>query len=63
MMKRVPCIAAVIAAIATVIAVIGKLAGAVPMGITSRGLLVFAGVMLLFGINHSLCKQCMKEEK
>lgn len=62
MMKNVPCIVAVIAAIATIVAIIAKLIGALPVGVMPRGLLIFAGVMLLFGINHSLCKQCMKED-
>ena len=63
MMRNVPCIAAVIAAVATVAAIIAKLRGALPMGVSARGMLVFAVVMLLFGINHSLCKKCMEEKK
>jgi hypothetical protein len=63
MMKNVPCIVAAIAALATIVAVIAKLSGALPMGISARGMLMFAMVMLLFGINHSLCKRCMEEKK
>lgn len=61
-MKHCPCIAAIIALVATASAVICKLSAAAPRGVSPRGMLVFAGVMLLFGINHSLCKQCMKGE-
>jgi len=63
MMRNVPCIAAAIAALATIGAVVTKLRGALPMGVSARGMLVFAIVMLLFGINHSLCKKCMEENK
>ncbi len=63
MMRNVPCIAAAIAALATIAAVIAKLRGALPMGVSARGMLIFAMVMLLFGINHSLCKKCMEEKK
>ncbi len=62
-MKNVPCIMAVLAAIVTVIAIIFKLGGAMPLGIAPRGALTFAAVLLLFGINNSLCRQCMKEEE
>jgi hypothetical protein len=60
MMRNVPCIAAMIAAIATGIT---KLRGALPMGVSARGMLIFAVVMLLFGINHSLCKKRLEWEK
>jgi hypothetical protein len=60
-MKNVPCIMAGIAAIATIVAVVCKLTGAAPFNVVPRGALVFAGVMLLFGINHSLCKRCIQE--
>jgi len=33
------------------------------MGVSAGGMLIFAMVMLLFGINHSLCKKCMEEKK
>jgi len=63
MMRNVPCIMAGIAALATIVAVITKLRGALPMGVSAGGMLIFAMVMLLFGINHSLCKKCMEEKK
>jgi hypothetical protein len=37
--------------------------GSIPMGVSAGGMLIFAMVMLLFGINHSLCKKCMEEKK
>jgi len=63
MMRNVPCSMAGIAALATIGAVISKLRGSIPMGISPRGLLIFAMVMLLFGINHSLCKKCLEEKE
>ena len=60
-MKNVPCVMAVIAAIITVVTIICKLIGTAPLGIAPRGALMLAAVILLFGINHSLCKQCIKE--
>jgi len=63
MMRNVPCIMAGIAVLATIGAVISKLMGSIPMGVSAGGMLIFAMVMLLFGINHSLCKKCMEEKK
>lgn len=63
MLRNVPCISAALAALATVAAVVAKLRCALPMGISPRGMLMFAMVMLLFGINHSLCRRCMGEKK
>ena len=62
MIKYAPCIAAVLAGIATIAAIACKLGGTMPYGVAPRGMLVFAAVMLLFGINHSLCGQCLKKE-
>lgn len=62
MLKNVPCIMAVLAAISLIAAVVAKLAGiATIYGTAPRGLLSLSMVLLLFGINHSLCRQCMKE--
>jgi hypothetical protein len=52
---------AVIAAIITIVSIIAKLAGVEPWGVAPRGALTLAAVLLLFGINHSLCRQCIKE--
>ena len=61
MLRNVPCIAAALAALATAAAVLTKLRGTLPMGISPRGMLMFAMVMLLFGMNHSLCRRCMAD--
>lgn len=60
MMRNLPCFMAGIAALATLGAVISKLTGSILMGTPARGMLIFAMVMLLFGINHSLCKKCQE---
>jgi cobalamin synthase len=60
-MKTFPCVMAVIAAIITIVSIIAKLAGVEPWGVAPRGALTLAAVLLLFGINHSLCRQCIKE--
>jgi len=62
MLKNVPCIMAVLAAISLIVAVVAKIAGIPTIyGTAPRGLLSLAMVFLLFGINHSLCRQCLKE--
>ena len=54
-MKTLIWLSIIVAALASLIAVISTLGGIpIPLGITSRGLLVFAGVMLLFGVNFGL---------
>lgn len=63
MLRNIPCISAAIAALATVAAIVTKLMGILPKGISPRGMLMFAMVMLLFGINHSLCRRCMEGKK
>ncbi|MDD5557901.1 MAG: hypothetical protein PHN82_11755 [bacterium] len=61
-MKNVPCVMACLAALALAAAVLAKLAGwETVLGSAPRGLLSLAMVLLLFGINHSLCRQCMEK--
>jgi len=56
-MKGLGSVMGVLAVIVVVVAILARLMGKAPLGISTRGMFDLAAVILLFGINSSLCSK------